>query len=363
MKKYFVIAAAAAVAMTACTKTTIVEAPQQEVSFQVANYAPGTKADKGVKYDTAVPFGTYAWFQGEADGTQNQEFMVNTKIAYANSVWKAANATYYWPKSGSIDFISYSPFNGTDGNAATVPAVTATSITYTDYVVDGTDILYADKATGCTYSSTKDGAAVTDDAAANTTDSKFTGVPTLFRHALAQVNFQFVTADVNYKYAIKKVELLNVIKKGTLTLGLNDDKKTWNLPTTVNPVGWAPADEPEYAVVEWTDPLAVESKTVPTKYATPKNLLVLPQTLTNVENGTTNQTIKITADITITTPQNKTVYEKDVELTGVLYNTSVSVWGMNKSILYTITLSPGHEIYFDPAVVDWIPVESSATAI
>ena len=46
MKKYFFLAAAALVAMCACTKTVVNEAPDQAIGFNVASYVPQTKANE-----------------------------------------------------------------------------------------------------------------------------------------------------------------------------------------------------------------------------------------------------------------------------------------------------------------------------
>ena len=171
MKKYILLTALVLTAGAACTK--IETESKKEITFEVANRLQ-TKAD-GVKYNNGA-FGTYAWFNG------SDEFMVNEKVDLAAGVWKTIDHTFYWPKTGSIDFISYSPFDGTSNTAGSVPTVTASSITYTNYTVGTTDLLYADKAK-CAANVNE----ITDDASP---ESGYAGVPTLFRHALAKLSFK-----------------------------------------------------------------------------------------------------------------------------------------------------------------------------
>ena len=186
MKKYIIIAIAALAASVACSKVQTADL-QKEISFEVAQGVQ-TKAS-GSQYDNGA-FGTYAWYNGN-DGS-NTEFMVNETVDKIGGVWKTKYNTFYWPKTGNVEFISYSPFAGLNNVADTIPAITRTTIQYKGIstVVDAThpavDYMYADKAIA-----TKNVDSVLDSLGRGAgNDSGYSGVPTIFRHALAKVSFK-----------------------------------------------------------------------------------------------------------------------------------------------------------------------------
>lgn len=375
MKKYFIIAAAALVAMTGCSKIETAPEVQREISFQVANNVR-TKATGSV-YENGA-FGTYAWFNN------TDVFMVNEQVDKSGGVWRTVDNTYYWPKTGSISFISYSPFNGTSNTESTVPVITKNSITYTDVTVGTTDLMYADRAT---CSSNVD--EVTD---SDTADSGFTGVPTVFNHALAKLSFKIKANFIEYtdpttntkttwEVTVKSAKIGGFKTKGSLALTLNDDGKTWNKPVTnigtdTDPVNvniWTNAsgatDEQEL-IDATTYPDGVVLTTTAQDLAAASGF-VLPQQLTA-------DTQKITLDIHIKTnlPNGHSINEDFKPTIDLKDISSLQAWQMNQNIVYTINIKPtakadgseGHNddpndviITFDPAVADWVTVSTDAT--
>ena len=367
MKKYIIFAAAAVMALAACTKVEEVGQTQKEISFQVANGIQ-TKATGSVYNNGA--FGTYAWFNGTDD------FMVNEKVDLAGGVWKTVDHTFYWPKTGSIDFISYSPFSGASDNANSNPAVTKNSITYTDITVSDVDYMYADKV-NCSSNVNE----VTD---SDTADSGFTGVPTVFRHALAKLSFKikanFVTytdastgTTTSWEVTVNSIKISGFKTKGDCALALNTDGKSWNKPVTTvgsedfnvwtNLDGTSAAQEllPSGAIVLTTTETVLN----------PADGFVMPQILTA-------DTQKLTLDIHIKTTlsNGKTINEDLVKVVDIKDISTLKAWQMNKNIVYTINIKPtakadgtnGHDddpedvvITFDPAVADWTNVDASAT--
>ena len=360
MKKLIFITSAALVALSACSKVESAPESGGEISFQVANYIQTRAA--GVKYDNGN-FGTYSWFNA------TDEFMTNEEVGKVGSDWKTINHTYYWPKTGSIDFISYSPFAGTNGTAGTVPSVTKSdngyTLSYSDYTVGDDDIMYADLAT-CSSNVNE----ITDDADGST-DSGFTGVPTLFHHALAKVSFQvqanFLEATNGDDKTTWEVTVTSAKLGGVYTTG--DCALTWN----ASDKAW---DKPEDNV--WTDPsdpssemeLLEENLVLTTE---PQDLtdlgLVLPQVLEE-----DMQTLSLVVHIK-TTLANGNVIEEDyvsgpLDLVSI---TDLAAWEMNQNIVYLIkfrptatgtgpTITPDSPddviILFDPAVADWTTVEA-----
>ena len=374
MKKYIFLAAAVLVALAACTKTEIAPEAQREISFAVANNVRARADVVSAAIYQNGPFGTYAWFNGTND------FMVNEQVDQISGVWKTKDHTFYWPKTGSIDFISYSPFAGTSDSPGSVPVVTKDSIKYNNLTVGNVDIMYADKVT---CSSNVDNVR---DSLGTGSDSGFSGVPTIFRHALAKLSFKVManftewpdpqspTDTTKWEITLNSFSIGGFLNKGDCALGWDASTKTWNKPK----VNIGTATEPVYVYI-WnvTDstsrttaqPLVTSPIVLTTE---PQDLgaatgFVLPQILT-----ADAQTITINAHIK-TTLSNGRVINEDFEKTINIRDISnLKAWEMNQNIVYTIKFKPTAKvdqddtpedvtITFDPAVADWTNVNTSAT--
>ena len=366
MKKYIILAAAAVMAIAACTKTEVAPESQREISFEVANGIQ-TKATGSV-YDNGA-FGTYAWFNNTND------FMVNEEVDKVGGVWKTVNNTFYWPKTGSISFISYSPFNGNNNAADSNPAITKNSITYTGITAGSTDLMYADRAT-CSSNVNE----VTD---SDTADSGFSGVPTVFRHALAKLSFKIKANFIEYtdntttpanttswEVTVNSAKIGGFKTTGDCALALNADGKSWDKPVTT--VGTT-----DYYV--WTNLSGAttnqELVAAPIVLTTsPHDLAaasgyVMPQVL---EAGAQQLTMEI--HIKTTLSNGKTIEEDFNPTIDIKDISSLKAWQMNENIVYTINIKPTAiadpnnnddptdvVITFDPAVADWTNVDASAT--
>ena len=369
MKKYIIIALAALAASAACSKVETTEV-QKEISFEVANSIQ-TKAFTGSVYNNGA-FGTYAWFNDTDD------FMVNEQVDLVGGVWKTKDNTFYWPKAGSISFISYSPFEGTSNTAGTTPAVTKNSITYTGVTAGTTDLMYADRAT-CSnnVNEVEDGA------------NSYTGVPTIFRHALAKLSFKVMAnftewddattgSHTEWEITLNSFKIGGFKTTGDLALALNADGKSWDKPvTTVDAVDYnvwtnlsgATADQ------ELIDPSTYPSGvdlTTSAKDLTPAAGYILPQVLAD---GV--QTVDVDLHIKTTLANGKTLDEDFVKTFDISEISTLKAWQMNENIVYTIKFKPtasaldpadAHDddpedviIKFDPAVADWTPVDATAT--
>ncbi|MBP5373924.1 MAG: hypothetical protein J6Y31_03295 [Bacteroidales bacterium] len=367
MKKLIIILTAAA-ALFACTKAEVNNG--REISFQIASGSVHTRATAGDVYSTSVPFGTYAWFN------DTDEFMVNEQVAFVTPVWKTVDHTFYWPKTGAISFISYSPFKGSSNVAGTVPAITKTSITYTGLTAGNEDVMYADKVS-CSSNVNE----VTDNVAGGT-DNGYNGVPTVFRHALAKLSFKvklnFTEYDdaangshTEWEVTLNSFKIGGFKNTGDCALTLNADGSSWDKPVTT--VGGV-----DYNV--WTNvsgsTAGQELITTPVVLTTAEQDLgaasgfVIPQVL---EAGA--QTVEISAHIKTTLANGKVINEDYVKTIDISAISSLKAWQMNQSINYVIKFKPTavsetdphHDdpedvvITFDPAVAQWEEVSTSAT--
>ena len=357
MRKILYIASALGVFFTSCTKT-VVDEPLKEIFFQVASHSVSTKADpddyKNQYKD--VPFGTYAWYKG-VNPIDDKDFMTNQEVSYleASNRWTTAGVTYYWPRSGSIDFVSYSPYTE-DGIDAPAPVITENGINYPVWDVNANqdvDVMYSDKVIGQTGN-------------VNTYNHGYEGVPTLFHHALARVGFKvkalYLTASsetgdvTRWEVTINSITLNDILTSGKLSLTLGQDG-SWVKPETN---AW----DPESAT---TDISMTVSDAVLTQepQLLGDTFMVLPQELDG-QSVTINVTIKTYHDPNDGTGEKLLYTEPNLDVKGLLKSDEIDTWGINQCIYYDLVFSPsltndGIDPYiegpiaitFDPAVVDW----------
>lgn len=364
MKKYFFLTIAALAALASCAKVEVAGTQADKpVTFQVASYIQ-TKANTDYKTDYQnVPFGAYSWYKG-VSAADNTTFMTNEKVSYnaADNAWLPAT-TYYWPKSGSLDFICYSPYSADTEKFS----IGEDKIAFTGYTVGTEDLMYGDKAVGLTD---------------NQDTYYYNGVPVLFHHALAQVSFAVKaaylqktadTGDVTkWEIAVNSVKLEGVRTTGDLTLSL--DGSAWKTPE--NKV-WTASDAKKDVALDAKDLtlLTAEAQSLG------ESMFVLPQLL---EEGP-----QIVLNLTIKTYRDKgegfelVLAENNIDIKGRLWLKDLPQWGINQKITYVLAIAPTRStgkdpddpdkpvdpndpdlkdvtITFDPAVADWQPVQVNA---
>lgn len=364
MKKIAFIAALAIAALASCSKS-VEEGFNSEIVFQVARHKGVTKADDYKTDYQAVPFGAFAWYKG-VSASDNTTFMTNQKVSFSDPVWKPENTTYYWPKSGSIDFICYSPYTA-DGVDAPLPTITEDGISYPAWNVSAhptVDVMYADKVTGLQN---------------NTTTYYYNGVPTLFHHALAKVSFQIkqtytsVTADTgdttSWEITVTSIVLTDILTSGSLNLTLNPDG-TWNKPSVWDSTGGTKGD-----MDLLTTPLDLDG----TNQDLISDLMILPQNLDEGQKVVITVTIKTYRDLNDGNGPQLVLTETDIPIEGLLSGGSLDHIGINQNVTYTFNITPSlgsttdsdgdgipddldgdgipdlvpTVVYFDPAVDEW----------
>lgn len=385
MKKTFYIIAAL-MTLAACAKVVPADESNNEISFQAVNYV-GTKADDAANAAakpgefTNEDFGAYAWYspaEGQREGTP---MFSNEKVAKVGSEWKTVDGTYFWPKTNTVDFISYSPYD--EGK----PAVTESSIKWTKYTVGEKDLMYADKAL-------RQGA--------NVKTYYYNGVPTLFHHALAKLSFKVKanflewtqdevkdpqTGEVvekettKWEVSLKSIKLSGIYNTGDLTLTVADDG-TWPLPE----VGEAKAHvwtnlsgaAEEVELVTAKEGMALT--TTAQDLYDGKSFYVIPQALAKgAQKITLSFHIKTihTANIDKDGTQGENVDEEDFNKTiDIQEISSLAAWQMNENIIYTICIKPTATtpegdpdnpedvvITFDPAQNEWEDVKDAIIQI
>ena len=387
MKKGLIIALAAAAGIIACSKVeTAGDGTRKQIRFSVVNHLQRNKAHtlpfSGLTYPTDVPFGTFAWWtQNDWTGIaadQDNVFIDNEKVSYqlvnGRNAW-TTSSVYYWTKSGKLTFASYSPWTAgttpaTDGFAA-IPSYNAASgwqiANYT--IVDSTnvDLMYADLAANCTQDTNLDGTAVTDGG-----DGGFSGVPTIFNHALCRLSFALralgpKNANVDsIVVTVNDVDIQHIKYKGSFSQSANP---RWS-SNAVDTTGYDFA--PESPLTLELIPNTPENVAATDNYIIlPTVRILLPQTLLNSGNpvaSTDDQLFILKYTVKIhykkdNYPESDPRYWSVSEITSAvrLYKDDIPAWKDNQSITYRITINPytTEKVFFDPAVVSWEDVYSS----
>ena len=176
MKRFFILASAAIVALASCAKTEVVynDAPE-EIALSTVNM-PMTKA-------FTANMTVFAYLNGE-------KYFGNTTFAQNGTYWKATSAKY-WPVSGTLDFLVWAPANANIGsdNATNLKGISKD----TD---DQVDLLYG-SASG---------------------DKDDVKVDVTLNHALSKVQIN-VKGDASV--FLLGVELLNSTQKATAVVNFN----------------------------------------------------------------------------------------------------------------------------------------------
>ena len=195
MKRFFILASAAIVALASCAKTEVVSNNEpQEIAFkQLAG--PMTKAE-ALKTDMGV-------FAYTADGSK---YFGPVQFINKDGVWKG-NPSQYYPLQTALDFACYSPCDGFNNWSYDNTNQTLTSPVFAD--VKAVDVLYGEKI----YADCS---------------KKSSPVSVLFKHALAQVSVK-VSSNVPAAITVNSVTLKGLCTGGKVTVDY--DKDAWNKTT------------------------------------------------------------------------------------------------------------------------------------
>lgn len=388
MKKYLFTILAATLAIAGCAKfNTDVPGnnePDQLINFEAYSYVNSTKADPdehghfALEEDFAVRAyytGNYTWIAAQSTGNQGP-IALSDAVLYMGSedgtgvrvskgtdnVWAPAS-DYYWPKTGMISFIGWVPatlkptFSTTDKSAL---------MTIKDYTVDDDDVMISDISA--------------DKTAENTTSATHfvPGVPMLFHHLLAKVNFKaklksdIDTDNIKHHAVLNSISILQIDTKGTFTVDGTKATLTGNWTDCTNPVNKEDlyVNEKDLQDIGATySAIQGELTTTATDLLFKEgDLIVMPQELSDDSVVELEYVIYycnaagkiLDRYIVKATPTAGNADEH--ELTPFPLNTFkksngdlLNEWDINKAYYYTIIVDPNSDqkITFDPAVKDW----------
>ena len=321
MKKIFMFAAMASVALASCVKNEPVANVEQGdlITFNAPVVAPATKGQAAY---TLGDFNVYAYSNPTTGYTGGGSvYIKDQKVSLTDGVWSAGK--YYWPKNAYLNFVAYAPNSAlTNGLSVVTEAQTKTDagnlvLSYTVPENSQQDILYSEWALDQT-------------AASNVTTSvgtAYTGVDIAFHHALAQVNFTIKGGPIainDSRVKIQKVDLVGLNNVGTLTVAYTDDAEWTGLSGNATYNIW-------------------NTTAVLTENGTSAKFILLPQTLT------ANTKLVVTYQLPSDDTNGYTVYTVDVPLhTAKSGEDTIGAWEMEKNYIYTVI--------FDVDAIELAPV-------
>lgn len=264
-----------------CTKVEQSEPTQAQICYNVVQY---TQTKAAGLYPTTEKFISTAFYleNGKTWAANHSEaiaYIENATISFNGTLWRDKDHSYYWPRAGKLNFLSYSP-------AAIQPNTTIdkdTGITIKGWDVaanQNIDIMVADVQTEQT---------------ANQKVGTYTGVPTIFRHKLSQiVGFEFNTFEdyahghdgstsnpyknEDFVFIVKEISIGNLIQKGSYY-------SSFDVGTAAAKIGaWIPdgsADASSYTWYKNDEGTKIIYSTTSMTSIDGKALMILPQTFAN----------------------------------------------------------------------------------
>ena len=394
MKKYFIIAAAAIVALAACSKS---EIDQSSMKARVINF--NTVANKATKAETfygplsgttytytANDFGVFAWYLASGDwntsaaNSSAKDYMgtgsplgTPVKVSFNDTkdIW-VPSSTYYWPLQGKLTFIAYAPYSAATATFSNAGVLTLTGFEVNTNVAQQYDLLYssiaADKTANEAYYVDETPTGTDNDKNSETKGDGDKGVTIKFKHALAQVIFKaktaadVYTAGLSFKVNSITVNAAKTATSMTVTNPLDAqaaaDITTWTIPATptkdnflVNTVAFP------NATVAAADANFLTNDFTTGAIGDP--LLMIPLKDTAADAGdafdATDPTMTIVytlyrrSDAQPLGQKTVTVHFKDVD-------DVVKEWLAGKKYVYELTIDL-EKIYFNPTVTDWVDGE------
>ncbi|MGM9792431.1 MAG: hypothetical protein ACI3Y4_08545 [Candidatus Cryptobacteroides sp.] len=366
MRKIIFIALTACVVLAACTKNEVrpVVADQQ-ITFQAVIDKASTKAgtfDNGAKYPTNRPFGTFAFFYTTSNGYSKDapKFIDNAQVsnptaAEAGSVW-TTTPVYYWPKLGYLTFMSYSPYSALSSTVkceATADAMAEIKIPDWNVNANQTvDIMIADRV---------------DNLQANSSNGGYTGVPTVFRHKLAQIVDFSISTTLDFGnlnsgspqagsklFFLKKIELKDIVTNGSFSSGVQPGSGAgeigiWSEATTPAKNNYTWYENTEIALTQGAEYEFTKTKVVSLTSGDIKTngyLLVRPQTFN------ADDTKKVEITYVIRSYTSATAYSDEVVMQSFNIHSATPSWDINKKYSFNITVGLD-QIYWAPSVENW----------
>ena len=355
MKKFFMFAAMASVALVSCVKNDPANFADQGDAIVFNNPVVGlnTKAlpdaeeIDGLVYPESTPFTVNAWYmlKGNTYAGTGERYMVEvnttmvdaagSELAYYKPV-----EPYYWPKNGTLSFIAYSPTElptdcsaeGVDASGAAKDKLVITYVT-PNAADDQRDLMYSDWA--CDEIASVDG------------NTKYQGLDIAFHHALSVVKVCINAVDDETATAVRigTVRLNKIHKSATFTSEFGKTPFWTEAETddTYTVLNIAELDATGNSAVDAASGKLIQGAAGTTQYC---NYILMPQTLTDDMTLTIDYFVKHGNEWL---PQNATLQLNEAKDAS---SNLIGNWVMNKKYNYNVSIKL-NPIFFAPAIVEW----------
>ena len=313
MKRFFICAAAAIVALASCSKTEVVNtSAPEEIGFKAVT---GVMTKAGVQttneFDQTIGVLAYnttdlteyfenAQFEKETVEVTTTDPETGAESTEAVTTWNGTTAKYL-PIDSELDFVVYSPYQANDvavtntANSKKLEVTVATNATAS--LERQTDYMY-----GAEYYAGH--------------DKEEASVPINFKHALSLITVNF-TGNANVK--IVSAVLDNTAQDGTYTVQY--------LPVVDPAITWAPGNADNDLTLKPTTETALSGDAITTEY------MVVPTaassiTITYNIGGMTGDDLTKVIDLTETwTAGTHYTYNVNIGANEIKFSTSVTDWG------------------------------------
>lgn len=337
MRHYNIICILAALALVASACAKVV--PDEPGTRSIIGF--NTVCTKAVtsKYPTTVPFrstafsysGTWNANKSPVDTYINEELVkYNSTYSYWITYDGDTEKAYSWPGGTTkLTFFSYSPETLKGTVSVTTDGV---GISSWDVKTNTGDILVAD---------------IAQDKTKNESLAGYTGVPTLFKHKLSRIVFEFGIADDasdDTKIRLTSIVLKDVCFSGSYSRGGYADDK------------WTPS-APESSSWSWS--LFAGDLELSKSLSTDKEFNMIPQSL--LASGTTHPELVIGYDISTDSGKN---WRSETASCFFDENLRLESWEKGKKYTYKIYIGVGlYPIKFKGGVTDWSNGDTSTITI
>jgi len=344
MKKFFLIAAAAALVLSSCSKNTVSEDTSDVNAIGFGTYSgTSTKAGSSLVNSTSLTpgtsFGVYGYLTAgtEWSSTATTGFMPNQKVDFTSESKYVYTPVRYWPKDESnlISFYGYYPYSESAGDNGITADFTSSNVGIYAFAVASApasqvDFMISDFAKNLTYSNAK----------TNTSSSADGSVKLTFHHMLTKIGMKVkTTADANTTVKITSITFGgHISNSGKLSPAETATNSEWN-SLSGSAIYTMPLNAASVTLgtgADYADLCATATN------ANAGDLMMIPQTLSSTDG---DNVITISYDYTT---NGYTVHDKAIaDLKG-------QIWGMNNYIIYKLNLDlASREIKFEATIAPW----------
>ncbi|HCQ72481.1 MAG TPA: hypothetical protein DIT75_03650 [Rikenellaceae bacterium] len=339
-----------AAALTSCVSNEVAQPVPEDIpiTYSVLQKSMATRAAvTGTTYPQNVPFGSFAYYlpSGQTwldNKSEAQLYINNNKIAhdptgssgtFAPNSWHS-NIVHYWPKTGTLTFFSYSPYEN-DELQSKISCSPDNGLKIDSWTAAMNPGDAAEKGTGVDLMIAQ---SVNQSGNSSSGSTYHPGVPTEFHHICCQVEVQAKLSAAEEDNKDKKTYTVNSVYFNNLwtTANYSSNVGTW--------IGHSEPDNRSYTI-NGTEGQTLGLDGLPSTVF--PSMIVIPQNLLEASGSSAREAPSITIEYTPKGGDRTTV-------TKLLANGHNDIWRPGKKYVITIIFSVDEAyIEFATSVKGW----------